>query len=128
MRVFPNARPYFTPDETLREATIIIADPQSYSQVEDLLGEDYYQLETQRMIWPEQGYFQLTMARFYEMFIDRDLRNAIFQIWWNRDYSYYGSFTGQTGFDLSNWILSDHMRLYIRKSDLLKVWEYDLLH
>ncbi len=127
MRNFPNARPYYTADETLLDAAVIVADPQSFSEVDALTGSNYYQFDTLRMVWPNQDYFDLTWARLGEVVTNRNLRTALFQIWFNRDYSLYAEVTGKAGFDLPNWNPGDRMRLYVRKDVAEKVWEYNLL-
>jgi predicted membrane-bound mannosyltransferase/DNA-binding beta-propeller fold protein YncE len=127
MRNFPNASPYYSVDETLLDADVIVADPQSYEEVSALTGNNYYQFDTLRMVWPNQDYFGLTWARVNEMLTDRRLRAAIFQIWYNRDYSLYAEVMGKSGFDLYEWNPSDSMRMYVRKDVAEKVWEYNLL-
>lgn len=127
LREFPNARPYYSADETLLDASVIIADPQSYAQAEAATGQVYYQVNAPRMVWPNQDYFDLTWVRLREMLARRDLRAAIFRIWLERDYSLYAKATGETGFDLPNWKFTDPMRVFIRKTDAQKVWEYNLL-
>ncbi len=127
LRNFPNAKPYYTADETLLESSVVIADPQSYDEVEAILGEDYYRFEYLRMVWPNQDYFNLTWDRLRRFLVDRHLRTAIFRIWLNRDYSLYAEITAAEGFEAANWRPADTMRMYVRKSDLEKVWEYNLL-
>jgi DNA-binding beta-propeller fold protein YncE len=127
MRDFSNAHPYYNIDNTLLGADVIIADPQSYDEMNILVGDNYYQLDTLRMVWPNQDYFNLSWKRFSEMLFDGHLRTALFQIWYNRDYSLYAQETGKVGFNLPNWNPSDQIRMYIRKDIAEKVWEYNLL-
>ena len=51
------------------------------------------------------------------------MRNAIFQIWLNRDYTLYGQLT-QKDMSLENWYPSARMRLYVRKDVVSSIWNY----
>jgi DNA-binding beta-propeller fold protein YncE len=54
------------------------------------------------------------------------MRQAIFNIWLNRDYKLYGELTNSQGVNESSWEPSDRMRLYIRKDVADKVWKYGI--
>ncbi len=127
LRNFPNASPYFTPDENLLEYDVILADSQSFNEVDALTDDKYYAFEYLRMVWPNQDYFHLTGERLRQFIVEREWRTALFDIWLNRDYSRYAQLTGTATFTPAEWRPADRMRMYVRKSVLEKVWEYNLL-
>src|SRR5258706_12249921 len=96
------------------------------------------------MVWPNQDYFNLTSDRdatqplpedypctgvlsVFQLVKSQDfsrlcnaignpqMREAIFNIWLNRDYTKYAEVTGSQGTKLESWDPADGMRLYIRK-------------
>lgn len=127
LRNFPNATPYHIPDESLLDYPVILADSQSFEAIDALTQGNYYAFNYLRMVWPNQNYFNLTAERLRQFVTDRTLRTALFEIWLNRDYSRYAAAVGSPHFTPATWSPADAMRLYVRKSDLEKVWEYNLL-
>jgi sugar lactone lactonase YvrE len=56
---------------------------------------------------------------------NKDYRQALWNIWFARDYTLYGQLTKQN-FDASQWPVVDRMRLYIRKDLAALVWDYSV--
>ena len=56
---------------------------------------------------------------------NKDYRQALWNIWFARDYTLYGQLTNQN-FDLSQWPVVDRMRLYIRKDLTALIWDYNV--
>jgi sugar lactone lactonase YvrE len=79
------------------------------------------------MVWPNQDYFELTWPRIKNAITDPSFRNAIFQIWLNRNYSAYANITGKTGLTLSDWQPSAKMQLFIRKDIAAQMWNYEII-
>jgi len=79
------------------------------------------------MVWPNQDYFDLTWPRLWNVIANPAMREAVFQIWLNRDYTDYAKVTGETGLTLSNWQPSAKMELFIRKDIAAQMWEYGIL-
>jgi DNA-binding beta-propeller fold protein YncE len=53
------------------------------------------------------------------------MRDAVFQIWLNRDYRAYAKATNQEDvLSLENWSPAARMRVYIRKDIVAKIWNY----
>ncbi len=112
--------------EQLRDVPVIIAGASDWTKVEPLVRNDYYQFEYIRMVWPNQDYFineTPIEQRVWNNLIDADKRQALWDIWWDRDYTKYGELTGQT-FDLAQWNPADRMRLYVRKDIAAQIWSY----
>ena len=135
------------------DAPVVIAGPEDFAKVESILGDRYYKFEYIRMVWPMQDYFNLASQRVdpQEPFADTypctgllsglrllksydfsrvcsgltdpQMREALWNIWWNRDYTLYGQLTNQS-FSLAQWPVSERMRFYVRKDVAAQVWNY----
>jgi len=55
------------------------------------------------------------------------MRDAVFQIWLNRDYTAYAKVTGESGLTLSDWQPSAKMQLFIRKDIAAQMWDYGII-
>lgn len=111
------------PTRSLRDAPLILVGDSNYPKIEPVVGQGYYQFDYVRLWWPNQDYFDLTIDRIVNAIRDPQMRNAIFQIWLNRDYTLYGQLT-QKDMSLQNWYPSARMRLYIRKDIVSSIWNY----
>jgi predicted membrane-bound mannosyltransferase/DNA-binding beta-propeller fold protein YncE len=127
LRNYPNAISFDKPDNTLRNYPVIIVDQQNFDNIKPIVGTNYYQLDYIRMVWPNQDYFDLTWPRLWNVIANPAMREAVFQIWLNRDYTDYAKVTGETGLTLSNWQPSARMELFIRKDIATQMWEYGIL-
>jgi uncharacterized protein (TIGR03663 family) len=127
LRHYANKTSFDQPTADLTNAPVIIADQKNFDAVKSILGKDYYQIDYNRMVWPNQDYFNLTWPRLANALTNPSLRVAIWQIWLNRDYAQYATATGETGLTVSNWSPSDRMELFVRKDVAAKIWEYGIL-
>jgi uncharacterized protein (TIGR03663 family) len=59
-------------------------------------------------------------------FTDVQVREAIWQIWFNRDYTKYAELSGHKDLTLPTWSPSGRMRLYIRKDVASQLWDYGI--
>jgi uncharacterized protein (TIGR03663 family) len=125
LRNFPNQRYYgTTPTRDLRDVPIILVGGQeNFNKIEPIVGQLYDKFEYNRIWWPNQDYMNLTFERIKNAIINPQMREAIFQIWLNRDYTLYGQVTGQD-MSLQNWSPSEKFRLYIRKDVVAQLWDY----
>ena len=124
LRSFPNQRSFgqnFTRD--LRDAPAILVGDANYGKIEPIVGQAYYAFEYTRIWWPNQDYFNLSWERFWNAIRDPQMREAIFQIWLNRDFTKYGQLTNQD-LSQSNWSPAGRMRLYLRKDIVAQLWDY----
>lgn len=117
-QVFYGAQPT---REVFADTPLIIAGGKNWPKVEPLLGDRYYMFEYIRMWWPMQEYFNLDSARMGNAINDPKYREALFDIWFYRDYKKYGQITN-VDYALSKWPVSDRMRFYIRKDIAAKLW------
>jgi predicted membrane-bound mannosyltransferase/DNA-binding beta-propeller fold protein YncE len=127
LRNYPNAFSFDKPDSSLHNVPVIIVDQQNFENIKPIVGNNYYQLDYIRMVWPNQDYFALTWPRIKNALTNPAMRGAIFQIWLNRDYSSYAKITGESGLTLSDWQPSARMELFIRKDIAAQIWEYGIL-
>lgn len=52
------------------------------------------------------------------------MRSALWEIWFNRDYTRYAAVTGDGSLTLATWSPADLLRMYIRKDVAARIWEY----
>lgn len=115
------------PGADLRGSPVIIVDQKNIDSINSIVGTDYYQENFIRMVWPNQDYFNLTWDRVEGILTSPALRSAVWQIWFNRDYSQYSQVTNEAGFTVPDWSPSDKMELLIRKDVAAEIWEYGII-
>ncbi|HLF89532.1 MAG TPA: flippase activity-associated protein Agl23 [Anaerolineales bacterium] len=126
LRNYTNQRYYqANPTRDLRDVPVIIVGDNNFTKVEPIVGQAYYQLDYIRMVWPDQGYFNLTWDRVKNALSDPQWRTALFNIWFNRDYTLYSELS-TLDLSLANWRPADLMRMYVRKDVAAKLWNYGL--
>jgi DNA-binding beta-propeller fold protein YncE len=76
------------------------------------------------MWWPNQDYFNLDKTRVLNAITNPQIREGIFDVWFNRDYTAYAQAIGSTSMTLTTWQPADQMRLYVRKDVAAKIWNY----
>ena len=124
LRDFTALRSFDKPTRSLREAVAVIVDQKNFDTIEGALGDEFYRFDYIRMWWPNQDYFNLDRARVLNAITNPQLREGIFDIWLNRDYTLYGQATGSATVTKPTWQPADQMRLYVRKDIASKIWNY----
>ena len=124
LRDFTALRSFDQPTRSLRDAVAVIVDQKNFDKITPALGDEFYQFDYIRMWWPNQDYFNLDKTRVLNAISNPQIREGIFDIWFNRDYSTYAQAIGSTSMTLTTWQPSDQMRLYIRKDVASKIWNY----
>ncbi|MEM5774496.1 MAG: NHL repeat-containing protein, partial [Anaerolineaceae bacterium] len=125
LRDYPNHWWFGTdPTRELRDYPLIIASEKLFGKMESVVQNNYVKFEYVRLWWPNQDYFNLTWERVWNAISNPDMREAIFNIWLNRDYEKYAALTGSGNFTLENWQPADRIRLYIRKDVVGDMWNY----
>ncbi len=69
------------------------------------------------------AYVRLSWQHIKPLFADPQVREAVWEIWLNRDFTKYGQVVGRD-VSLPRWSPADRMRLYIRKDVAAQVWDY----
>ncbi|MBN1440594.1 MAG: SMP-30/gluconolactonase/LRE family protein [Anaerolineales bacterium] len=64
------------------------------------------------------AYLRLAWGHISPIFVDPQARLAALQIWFNRDFSGWGMYTGKGGYSYQDWSLAERLYIYFRK-DLL---------
>jgi uncharacterized protein (TIGR03663 family) len=124
LRNFPNLRYYGeTPTRELRDVPVILIGEKNFGKIEAVVGQNYDEFDYIRLWWPNQDYMNLNLERIKNAISNPQMREAIFQIWLNRDYTLYGQVVGQD-MSLQNWNPSEKFRLYIRKDVVSQLWDY----
>ena len=125
LRNYTNQRFYGgNPTRDLRDLPVIIVGDNNFGAIEPIVGQAFHQFDYIRMVWPDQDYFNLTPERLIGAITDPAMRNAIFRIWLNRDYSDYAEIKERDNLVTSNWSPSDRMRLYVRRDIAASLWNY----
>ena len=123
-RNYPNAMHYGgNPTRSLRDYPVILVGQANYASIEPVVLDGYYRYDYSRMVWPNMDYFDLTWERIADAVTNPQMRQALFNIWFNRDYTKYGEVTGKD-MSLGNWYPSDTMRMYVRKDVASEMWDY----
>ena len=124
LRDFTALRSFDKPTRSLRDAVAVIVDQKNFDSIDAALGGEFYQFDYIRMWWPNQDYFNLDRTRVLNAITNPQIREGIFDIWLNRDYTTYAQAIGSTTMTLTTWNPADQMRLYIRKDVAAKIWNY----
>lgn len=127
-RDFPNGRFVgASPNaQQLDNAVVAVVGEANRAKFEPLLDDRFYHYEYIRLWWPMQDYFGMTPQRVSNTFSPFNpqggrMREALWHIWWNRDYSTYGTVVGRD-FSLARWPVADRMHFYVRKDIAAQVW------
>ncbi|MCB9436189.1 MAG: TIGR03663 family protein [Anaerolineales bacterium] len=79
-------------------ALVVIAGNRKNTEIERILGKDYYRFDLIRLWWPMQEYFNLNADRITNIFEPDDVnpsakyyRQSLWDIWWERDYGSYAT-------------------------------------
>jgi len=124
-RHYPNKIAYLeNPTRSLEEAPLIIAGQDKYAKLEPIIRDKYYYYEYIRLWWPMQDYWNLNWEKIYSALSNKNMRQALFDIWFNRDYSLYAQVKDNQNLTLETWLPSEKMRLYIRKDIVSEMWQY----
>ncbi len=124
LRNFKNQRYYGnTPTRDLRDVPLILVGQDNFGKIEPVVGQAYDKFEYNRIWWPNMDYFNLNGKRLLYAIFNPQMREALFQVWLNRDYTLYGEQTGED-MSLQNWSPSEKFRLYIRKDVVAQLWDY----
>lgn len=122
---FPNNYFYSTsPDEEqLLDCPVVIAGTPQYGVVEEILGDDYIAYDYVYLWWPLQDYFGLTWARVRDVLENAEMRDAIWDIAWHRDYRQYAALKNpEDPFDLATWPYRKDFRLYVQRDLAAETW------
>ncbi|HET9912609.1 MAG TPA: hypothetical protein VFQ13_12010, partial [Anaerolineales bacterium] len=124
LRDYTALRSFDQPSRSLRESVAVIVDQKNFDKINAALGDEFYEFDYIRMWWPNQDYFNLDKTRVLNAITSPQIREGIFDIWLDRDYTKYAQSTGSTSMTLTTWQPADQMKLFIRKDVAAKIWNY----
>jgi predicted membrane-bound mannosyltransferase/DNA-binding beta-propeller fold protein YncE len=127
LRHYTNKTSFDQPGPNLQGVPVILVDQKNINLVNTIIGNAYYHIDYLRMVWPNQDYFNLNWGRIKGAIMDPSIRMALWEIWFNRNYSLYGKATGSTTITVPEWSPSDKMELLIRKDVAAEIWGYGIL-
>ncbi len=124
-RDYPNKK-YFgdKPGRDVRDAAVIIVGDPNYAKIEPIVKDSYIMYEYVRLVWPMQDYFDLTPERIWNAISDAGMRQALFNIWLNRDYALYAQLTNSKSLTPETWVPAARLRMYVRKDIAALMWNY----
>lgn len=106
---------------------VVIGDDVYISQVKSILKDDYVEYNYKRLWWPMQDYFNLSATRIWSAISDPQMRQALFNIWANKDYTLYATLTNNPNLTLETWQPSAGLHLYVKKDIINQIWNYGTL-
>lgn len=122
LRNYPNAsqlpNPPSRPD---LEKSVIVAGDAEWSGIEPYLGDNYACSRYNFLWWPMQDYYNLTWERIGYALTNPEMRAALWDIIFRRDFRKYETATDKT-VRLSEWPLRDGFRFCIRRDVAAQVW------
>lgn len=124
-RDYPNKMWY--KDNITRELLnypLVITDDVYLTQTQSVLGNNYYQFDYHRLWWPMEDYKNLTLDRVWNAVKDPQMLKALFNIWFNKDYTLYASLTKSTTLTVETWQPSQSIHFFIKKDIVSEIWSY----
>lgn len=103
---------------------VVIGDDQYDSQVKAILKDQYVEYNYKRLWWPMQDYFNLTPARIWNALSNPQMRQALLNIWMNKDYTLYAKIKNNPNLTLETWQPSAGLHFYVRKDVVSLIWNY----
>jgi predicted membrane-bound mannosyltransferase/DNA-binding beta-propeller fold protein YncE len=89
----------------------------------DFINSEYLSAESAKKItspppMSDLNYLQLAWGHISPFFTSGQVREAVFQIWLNRDYTLWSQVKNRGGYTLNDWSLEEGMYVYFRKDTL----------
>jgi len=123
LRDYPNAVFYGEdPSQEHLKAPVVIAGRGEWEKVAPYMDRDYIVNTYTFLWWPMEDYRNMTWARVTHAITDTQTRAALWDIWYDRDYSRYDELTGKKH-TLDEWPLRSDYRLYIRRDVAAQMWD-----
>lgn len=112
------------PTRDLKDASIILVGAANYTKLDSIVKDDFIYYDYIRLWWPMEDYNNLTLKQVWQDLKNPQMREAVFQIWLNRNYKPYADLKGRDSLTLSTWQPSNHIRMYIRKDIIAQIWDF----
>jgi DNA-binding beta-propeller fold protein YncE len=123
LRDYDNAAFYGeNPTREQMDAPVVIAGRQEWDEVAPYMANDYIVNTYTFLWWPMEDYKGLTWERIRNALSNPQMRAALWNIWYDRDYGLYDEVTGKNH-TLDDWPLRSEYRLYIRRDVIAQIWD-----
>ena len=124
LRNYPNQR-YMgaSASSDVRNYPVVIVGDKNYAKFDPYLKDTHYKFEYIFLWWPMEDYKNLTWERISYALTNPEMREAVWDIIFNRDYEKYGQLTGGN-YALSQWPLRHSFRLYLDKKIAVQLWDH----
>ena len=126
MRDYPNKYDFNAEvTKSLQDYPIIVVGTSNFARIEPVVRDDYYQYEYKRMWWPNESlYRDWSLTRIWDDLKSPAKRSALWELWFNRDYTEYAVAFNNHSLTLATWSPADNARMFIRKDVAAKIWEF----
>ncbi len=124
-RNYPNKT--YIQSELTKELTtypVVIGDDQYNDKTRAILKDQYVETTYQRLVWPMQDYFNLKFSQIWEAISNPQTRQALYNIWLNKDYTLYAELKNNPNLTVETWQPRADLHLYIRKDIVSQIWNY----
>ena len=121
------------PSQSLNDSPVIIVGAKNWGSVEPYLGNNYEYTEHTFLWWPMEDYRNFSWnallgdpnmpAEQRRGLGNPDVRQALWDIFFYRDYEKYGEVFGGT-YTAGEWPLRHNLRLYMRNDVMPTMWDY----
>lgn len=132
LRDYPN-RVFFgdNPSQSLNESPVVIVGRKNWENVDPFLSNNYTHHDYTFLWWPMEDYRRFSWNAIFGNPQDEvvrglgnpEVRQALWDIFFHRDFSKYGQVFGGT-YTAGQWPLRHDLRLYIRNDVLADLWDY----
>ncbi len=132
LRNYPN-KVYFgdNASQSLNDSPVVIVGRKNWENVDPFLANNYVKHDYTFLWWPMEEYRQFSWSALLGNSTDEvrrglgnpDVRQALWDIFWHRDYTKYGEVFGGT-YTAGQWPVRHDLRLYIREDVLVDLWDH----
>jgi predicted membrane-bound mannosyltransferase/sugar lactone lactonase YvrE len=103
---------------------LVISDDTMLTKTQSILGNSYNQYDYKRLWWPMMDYTNLTYERVKNAVSNPQMLEALFDIWFNKDYTLYAKITNNQSLTLETWQPSAGLHFFIKKDIVAEIWDY----
>jgi DNA-binding beta-propeller fold protein YncE len=132
LREYPN-KVYFgdNASQSLNDSPVVIVGSKNWGNVDPFLANNYVKHDYTFLWWPMEEYRKFSWPALLGNSADEtrrgianaDVRQALWDIFWHRDYTKYGEVFGGT-YTAGQWPVRHDLRLYIREDVLAELWDH----
>ena len=119
--------------QSLNDSPVVIVGSKNWGNVDPFLANNYVKHDYTFLWWPMEEYRNWSWPALLGNPADEvrrglgnpDVRQALWDIFWHRDYTKYGETFGGT-YTAGQWPVRHDLRLYIREDVLAELWDHGI--